>query len=153
MRQLKVTIPTSPLWDQSRKWAGLLFVAFMAKYAYIFFDEVDYSLHPEKLQQFFPWVTWDSVPKMDWRNYVYLIGERVFIMVLFFIISQLMYCWQTILIWFVTTLYIFDFILTFHTTMYGSLMVGIIVLLFISKLIPWKKLFSKIYGSLSSYWR
>lgn len=149
MQRLKEILVTSPQWDQSRKWAALLFFAFMSKYAYVLFPEGNYS-KPETLTQFFPWVDWVEVPKMDWRNYVYLIGERVFIMILFFIISQLMYCWQTVLVWLLVTLYIFDFIGTFHSTKYGSVMVGIIGLLFISKIIPWNRLYSKIFGNLFS---
>lgn len=151
MRPLKEILVTSPLWDQNRKWAKLLFFAFAAKYAYVLFDQVNYADHPEQLIQFFPWI--DDVPKMDWRNYVYLIGERVFIMILFYIISQLMYCWQTVLIWALYVLYVIDFLLYFHSTIYGAIMVSIIGLLFISKLISWKTWFSKISGSLSSLFR
>jgi prepilin signal peptidase PulO-like enzyme (type II secretory pathway) len=131
----------------------LLFAAFVLKYAYVLFPEVDYEKQSHLLKNFYPWLASGEVPLMDWRNYVYLIGERFFIMALFYVISQLMYCWQTIVMWVLLTGYIIDFLITFHTSKYGPIMLGIIGLIFISKLIPWKKLFSRIYGSLSSYWQ
>src|SRR6188768_576352 len=143
-------IPTSPQWDQSRKWAILLFVAFALKYLYVLFPEVNYEKESHLLKNFYPWISAGKVPLMDWRNYVYLIGERFFIMVLFYIVSQLMYCWQTIVIWVLMCGYIVDFLATFHTSRYGPVMLAIIGLIFISKVIPWKKLFSKISGSLFS---
>jgi hypothetical protein len=145
MRRLKAVLVTSPQWDQSHKWALFLLMAFTAKYLYILFPAAAFD------KNFYPWR--DDVPLMDWRNYVYLIGERFFIMVLFYIISRLMYCWQTLLIWLLTTGYIVDFLLTFHSSRYGAVMMSIIGLLFISKLIPWSKLFSKISGSLFSSFR
>jgi hypothetical protein len=152
MRLPKATIPTSPQWDQSRKWAVLLFIGFLGKYAYTIFQEVDYATQSHLLKNFYPWMSAEyKIPLMDWRNYVYLIGERFFIMVLFYIISRLMYCWQTILIWFLSVLYVVDFVTTFHASIYGSVMVSVIGILFITTI--WKTQFLKMFGSLYSYWR
>lgn len=149
-KQLLKAIPISPQWDQSRKWAILLFVAFAVKYVYVLFPAVDYEKQAHLLRDFYPWLAEGKIPLMDWRNYVYLIGERFFIMVLFYIISQLMYCWQTITIWVLASGYIVDFLITFHTSIYGAVMVSIIGLIFTYKIIPWKTLFSKTFGSLYS---
>lgn len=112
----------------------MLLVGFAFKYLYGIFPSLDYEQHPELIavhyEDFFPLT--DLNPKMDARNFWYLVGERVMDMIQFFLLSEFLRCWQTILIWILSVGYIFDYLITFHTSYYGEVYmvsVGIIVLI------------------------
>jgi hypothetical protein len=94
----------------------------LGKYFYGIFPNVDYQLHPELMsvyyRDFFPWCDLD--PKMDARNFWYLTGERFMDMVQFALLCKFFYRWQTVVIWILSIGYIFDFMITFHTSYYGE---------------------------------
>lgn len=123
-----------------RNWVWLIFVAYMAKYLYVIFPYNTYedlSRHPERLINFFPWR--DDVDTMDARNYVYLIGERFFTMVLFFFLSRSIKCWQTFILWVMSVVYIFDFMIFMHDSVVTKLQGIILTIMFIPTFYRWIK--------------
>lgn len=124
-------------WDQSLSWIWLLLVGYLMKFAYTAFRPVDYTYERYLLRDFYPWLTSD--PMMDNRNYFYLLGERFFIMILFMILSRVVVCWQTTVLWVLEAMYIFDFILTFHSSGFGTIKMIIMGTIFLLTLIKWKQ--------------
>lgn len=109
--------------------AFLILVAYLAKYAY--------GLYPESE------ITTDYFPfadvEINMRKHAYYIGERFFIMILFFIIHRLCNSWLTLILWLMETLYIFDYLLTFHESYFGEVKMVIIGSIFtITMLNKWK---------------
>lgn len=124
-------------WDQSLSWIWLLLIGYLIKFAYTAFDPVDYVKERHLLKDFYPWLTSD--PVMDHRNYFYLLGERFFIMILFVILSRVVVCWQTMVFWILEALYIFDFLITFHSSGFGTIKIIIMGTIFLLTLIKWKQ--------------
>jgi hypothetical protein len=121
---------------QNHNLLWFMLVAYLFKFAYTKFEAVDYSKQ-ELLTDFYPWM--DGNPLMDYRNYFYLLGERFFIMIIFFYVSRVVVCWQTMTLWILETLYIFDFLLTFHSSPYGTIKMIIMGAIFLLTLIKWKQ--------------
>lgn len=76
---------------------------------------------------------------MDERNYYYLLGERFFIMVLFFFMSRSIKCWQTFVLWALSVIYIFDFLIFFHDSPMGRIQMAILFFMFIPTFVKWIK--------------
>lgn len=124
--------------NQIRNWAALMLVAYLAKFAYVFFPEVNYETQSYLLKDFYPWLELKH-PKMDDRNYVYLAGERFFNMIHAFAWSRVIVCWQTLTLWVFEVLYIFDFILTYHSIGFGTVKTIIMCFIFAITIIRlWK---------------
>lgn len=127
-----------------RWWVIVLLTGFLGKYFYGAFPNIDYESHPELMnvyyRDFFPLT--DLNPKMDARNFWYLVGERFLDMVQFAILCRFLWCWQTIFVWLLSVGYIFDFMLTYHTSYYGEVYmaaIGLIgILSIITIFIRWK---------------
>jgi hypothetical protein len=121
-------------WDRSLNWAWILLVGCLLKFGYTRFEPSDYN------KDFYPWIKdYYDIPLMDHRNYFYLLGERFFIMVLFYIIARVVVCWQTKVLWFLEVLYIFDFIITFHASPFGIIKMIIMGIIFLLTLTTWKQ--------------
>lgn len=127
MLKLKTAQVISHLQDRSLKQIQnhrhlcLLPIAYIFKYAYVMFEFVDYSKHPERTSEwrnFFPWLT-DPI-LMDARNYVYLLGERVHLAIIFSLLHWYAGTWVTLFLFAFHTAYIFDFMWFYHTTPFGS---------------------------------
>lgn len=124
-------------WDQSLSWCWLLLVGYLVKFAYTAFPKVDYVKETHLLSNFYPWMS--GIPLMDHRNYLYLLGERFFIMILFVILSRVVVCWQTLVLWILEVMYIFDFLFTFHSSGFGTIKMIIMGIMFLLTLIKWKR--------------
>lgn len=115
--------------NQSHKYLWLIAIAFAFKFAYGPF-------HSEDLYDFFPLV---DNPLMDKRNYVYLLGERIFIAVLFLVLHWYAKSWITFWLWFAETLYILDFFFFYHTTWFGEIKMVLLGITFLPLFLKWMR--------------
>jgi len=132
---------------QSHKYLWLLGVAYACKFAYAICENVDYTKHPERMKEwinFFPWFTEShrmamEIPLMDMRNYVYLLGERLYLSIVFSLLHWYAGTWVTFGLFIFHCLYIFDFFFFFHSTHFGSVAMVTIGILLIPLFIKWFK--------------
>lgn len=131
-RQLGLSLNRNPI----RNWLWLLVAAFFVRFLYMQFEPADYK-DPSQLKNFYPWI--NGVPLMDHRNYYYLMGERFFDMVQWFFIYRVIKCWQTLVMWGLSVLYFFDYLISFHSFGFGRVYFIIMAIMFLPTIYRWIK--------------